>query len=64
MVGGQVGMAGHLTIGDGAKIGAQAGVIRDIEKGQAMLGSPAIPIREFHYMTTYIRRLAAKRRGD
>ena len=64
MVGGQVGMAGHLTIGDGVKIGAQAGVIRDIEKGEAVLGSPAIPIREFHYVTAYVRRLAAKKRGE
>ncbi|HWE75994.1 MAG TPA: UDP-3-O-(3-hydroxymyristoyl)glucosamine N-acyltransferase [Stellaceae bacterium] len=64
MVGGQVGMAGHLTIGDGAKIGAQAGVIRDIEKGEVMLGSPAMPIREFHYVTAYVRRLAAKHRGE
>jgi UDP-3-O-[3-hydroxymyristoyl] glucosamine N-acyltransferase len=64
MIGGQAGFAGHLTIGDGAKIGAQAGVIRDVEKGEALLGSPAIPIREFHYMTTYLRRLAAKHRGE
>jgi UDP-3-O-[3-hydroxymyristoyl] glucosamine N-acyltransferase len=64
MVGGQVGMAGHLTIGDGAKIGAQAGVIRDVEKGDVMLGSPAMPIREFHYVTTFVRRLAAKHRGE
>jgi UDP-3-O-[3-hydroxymyristoyl] glucosamine N-acyltransferase len=64
MIGGQAGFAGHLTIGDGVKIGAQAGVIRDVEKGEALLGSPAIPIREFHYMTTYLRRLAAKHRGE
>jgi len=64
MVGGQAGMAGHLTIGDGAKIGAQAGVIRDIEKGEAVLGAPAIPIKEFHYMMAFLRRLAAKKRGE
>lgn len=64
MIGGQAGLAGHLTIGDSVKIGAQAGVMRDIEQGDAVLGSPSIPIREFHYMTTYLRRLAAKRRGE
>ena len=64
MIGGQVGMAGHLTIGNGAKIGAQAGVMRDIGPGEAMLGSPAIPIKEFHYMMEYLRRLASKHRGD
>ena len=63
MMGGQGGVAGHLTIGDGAKIGAQAGVLRDVEKGEVVLGSPAMPIREFHYLIAYIRRLAAKHRG-
>jgi UDP-3-O-[3-hydroxymyristoyl] glucosamine N-acyltransferase len=64
MIGGQVGLAGHLNIGAGARIGAQAGVMRDIAPGDAVLGSPAIPIREFHYITAYIRRLAAKHRGE
>jgi len=64
MMGGQSGLAGHLTIGDGAKIGAQAGVMRDVGKGEAVLGSPAMPIKEYHYLTAYIRRLAAKHRGE
>ena len=64
MIGGQGGLTGHLTIGDGAKIGAQAGVLRDVKAGETVLGSPSIPIREFHYMTTYLRRLAAKHRGE
>jgi UDP-3-O-[3-hydroxymyristoyl] glucosamine N-acyltransferase len=64
MIGGQGGLAGHLTIGDGARIGAQAGVMRDIEPGEVVLGSPAIPIKEFHYLTAFIRRLAAKKKGD
>ena len=64
MIGGQGGLAGHLVIGDGARIGAQAGVMRDVGKGEAVLGSPAMPIKEFHYLTAYIRRLAAKKRGE
>jgi UDP-3-O-[3-hydroxymyristoyl] glucosamine N-acyltransferase len=64
MVGGQAAFAGHLTVGDGAKIGAQAGVIRDVDKGDVLLGSPAMPNREFHYMNTYLRRLAAKHKGE
>lgn len=64
MIGGQGGLAGHLSIGDGARIGAQAGVIRDVNPGDTLLGSPAIPINEFHYMTTYVRRLAAKKKGE
>jgi UDP-3-O-[3-hydroxymyristoyl] glucosamine N-acyltransferase len=64
MIGGQAGFAGHLTIGDGARIGAQAGVLRNVKAGDTLLGSPAIPVYEFHYMTAYLRRLAAKKKGD
>ncbi len=64
MIGGQAGLAGHLTIGAGARVGAQAGVVRDVTPGDTVLGSPAIPIYEFHYMTAYLRRLAAKKKGD
>ena len=63
MIGGQVGLAGHLSIGDGARIGAQAGVMRDVKRGETVLGSPAIPIKEYHYMMAFIRRLAAKKNG-
>ena len=41
---GQVGVADHVTIGDGVMIGAQAGVPSDIAAGEKMLGSPARPI--------------------
>lgn len=44
---GQVGIAGHLNIGMGAKIGAQSGVMRDIPSGAEMMGYPAIPIKQF-----------------
>ena len=64
MIGGQGGLAGHLTIGDGARIGAQAGVMRDVKAGETVLGSPAMPIAEFHYVTTFVRRLALKKRGE
>lgn len=47
MFGGQVGLGGHITIGDGANIGAQAGIISNIKPGEKLLGSPAIPVKEF-----------------
>ena len=40
-------MAGHLRIGQGAEIGAQAGIISDVDAGAKVLGSPAQPIRDF-----------------
>lgn len=47
MFGGQVGLGGHITIGDGANIGAQSGIISNIEAGAKILGSPAIPVKNF-----------------
>ena len=49
---GQVGIAGHIEIADNTTIAAQAGVIGNIKKpGQVILGSPAIPIK--NYMRSY-----------
>ncbi|MDR3253200.1 MAG: UDP-3-O-(3-hydroxymyristoyl)glucosamine N-acyltransferase [Tannerella sp.] len=47
MIGGQVGLSGHITVGDKAQIGAQAGILGSIEAGARVLGSPAIPIRQY-----------------
>lgn len=47
VVAGQSGIAGHLTVGDGAKIAAQSGVMRDVKPGEEIMGTPALPIKEF-----------------
>lgn len=47
MFGGQVGLGGHITIGDGANIGAQSGIISNMKPGVQVLGSPAIPVKDF-----------------
>jgi UDP-3-O-[3-hydroxymyristoyl] glucosamine N-acyltransferase len=39
---GQAGIADHVTIGDGAQIGSQAGVHRDVPAGAGMIGTPAM----------------------
>ena len=44
---GQVGLGGHLTVGDDAVVGAQAGVPKDLPGGQMYLGAPAVPRMEF-----------------
>ena len=64
-VGGQVGIAGHLTVGKGAQIGAQSGVIKDIAPGARVLGTPAIPLRQFMRQEVILGQLARqKRSGD
>ena len=43
VLGGQVGIADHVTVGDGAQVGAQSGVHRDVPAGAAVIGTPAMP---------------------
>lgn len=59
-VGGQAAMAGHLRIGQGSQIGAQAGVIADVAAGSVLLGSPAQPRKEFFRQVAILKRLARR----
>lgn len=48
MFAGQVGIAGHLKIADGTKLGAQAGIAGDIKNENSIYtGYPAIDHRNF-----------------
>jgi UDP-3-O-[3-hydroxymyristoyl] glucosamine N-acyltransferase len=46
-LGGQVGLADHLTIGDRVMVSSQSGIIKDIEPGQVVGGTYAMPQREW-----------------
>ena len=46
--GGQVGLAGHINIGNEVKIGAQSGIMKDLKDGAEIIGSPAIPIKDWY----------------
>jgi UDP-3-O-[3-hydroxymyristoyl] glucosamine N-acyltransferase len=59
-VGGQAAMAGHVRVGRGAQIGAQAGVISDVPAGAVLLGSPAQPRMEFFRQVAALKRIARK----
>ena len=51
---GQVGIAGHLKIADHTTLLAQAGILGNIRKeGEVLLGSPAIPARQ--YLKSYAK---------
>jgi UDP-3-O-[3-hydroxymyristoyl] glucosamine N-acyltransferase len=43
ILGGQVGVADHVTIGERAKIAAKSGVIGDVPSGETWGGYPAQP---------------------
>jgi len=63
MMGGAAGLAGHLTIGDGARIAAHSGVMRDVEPGQTVAGSPALPAKEFWRQIAALRKLIRPKKG-
>lgn len=58
VVAGQAGFSGHLSIGKGARIGPQAGVMSNVPAGAEMLGSPAQPAKSFFREIASIRRFA------
>jgi UDP-3-O-[3-hydroxymyristoyl] glucosamine N-acyltransferase len=64
MTGGQSGFAGHLKIGAGARIGAQSGIMRDVPPGSEVMGSPAVPIRQFMRQVAIWSRLSLKKGND
>ena len=60
---GQSGVAGHLRIGRGARVGGQAGVISDLPGGIDYLGMPAQPAKAFLRQVAVLRRLASRKVG-
>ncbi len=56
MLGGQVGLAGHLRIGKGARIAAQSGVSRNIPPQSEYMGYPAVPMKQFLRQTIHLER--------
>lgn len=54
---GQTGVAPHLNIGDGAIAGPQAGLGKDLEPGQIVYGSPALPYRTWLKVNRALPRL-------
>lgn len=59
----QAGLVGHIHIGKKARIGAQCGVMSDIEAGADVIGSPALPLREYFRNVATLRKLSRKARG-
>ncbi|QRO01136.1 UDP-3-O-(3-hydroxymyristoyl)glucosamine N-acyltransferase [Archangium violaceum] len=55
---GQVGVVGHIRVGDLAKVGAQSGVAHDVEDGQVVSGSPAMPHREWLRMSAALGQIS------
>ena len=61
-IGGQAAVAGHLNVGEAAKIGAQSGVMTDVPAGEVLLGTPAQPRRTFLKQVAILKRIVNSRR--
>ena len=46
-LGGQAGLAGHLHIADHVQIGPQSGIMRNIPQTDTVMGSPAMPAKDY-----------------
>ena len=64
LVGGQVGIAGHITIGAGSKMAAQSGVIKDLAPGSEVIGSPAMPIKQHVRQMALLKKLTNPPKND
>ncbi len=60
VLGGQVGLADHLNIGSGAQVAAQSGVMRDIEAGAVMMGSPCVPFKDYMRQVSFLQKNSKK----
>jgi UDP-3-O-[3-hydroxymyristoyl] glucosamine N-acyltransferase len=58
VMGGQAGLPDHTSIGDDAVVVAQAGIAGDVPARQSVIGTPAIPIREFLQQQMNFKRLS------
>lgn len=43
MFGGQVGISGHITVGDRVLLGAQSGAPSSLKSNQTLIGTPPMP---------------------
>jgi UDP-3-O-[3-hydroxymyristoyl] glucosamine N-acyltransferase len=57
MMGGQVGISGHLRISDDVQIAAQSGIISNVKATPPIMGTPAIPIKNFMRSSIIFRKL-------
>jgi UDP-3-O-[3-hydroxymyristoyl] glucosamine N-acyltransferase len=61
VLGGQVGIAGHLNIAKGTRVAAQSGIMRDTEPGQELMGYPAVPIKSFMRQIALLKKMTGKK---
>ncbi|MGF1455830.1 MAG: UDP-3-O-(3-hydroxymyristoyl)glucosamine N-acyltransferase [Alphaproteobacteria bacterium] len=64
VLGGQVGCAGHLTIGAGSQVAARSGVPKDLPPGGIYGGAPAKPAPEWRREVAFMTRVSKGKIGQ
>ena len=57
MIGGQVGIVGHITIGNNVRIQAQSGIGRNVKDGEMLQGSPALNYGDYNKSYVHFKNL-------
>jgi UDP-3-O-[3-hydroxymyristoyl] glucosamine N-acyltransferase len=57
VIGGQSGLPDHVVVGDDAVVHARSGITGHVPDRAAMMGIPALPLREFMEREVKMRRL-------
>ena len=57
MIGGQVGIVGHVIIGDYVRIQAQSGIGRNIKDREVLQGSPALNYGDYNKSYVHFKNL-------
>jgi UDP-3-O-[3-hydroxymyristoyl] glucosamine N-acyltransferase len=60
-VAGQSGFSGHLKIGHRVQVAAKSAVLEDVPDDTKVMGSPAVPFKEFARRQAVVKRLAKKK---
>ena len=58
VMGGQAGLPDHMSVGDDAVVVAQSGLGGDVQARQTVIGSPAMPVREYLQQQMNFKRLS------
>jgi UDP-3-O-[3-hydroxymyristoyl] glucosamine N-acyltransferase len=58
VIGGQAGLPDHMSVGDDAVVGPQAGLSGNVAPRQSVIGSPAVPVRDFIQQNMNFKRLS------
>ena len=57
MIGGQVGIVGHITIGNNVRIQAQSGIGRNVKDNEVLQGSPALNYGDYNKSYVHFKNL-------